>query len=87
MHQLGGRLLLTAQKMGLRRTYRRVRIMQIADLIFSETANAGSFKMRQDINVDSLYISTGNDAASYFRSEAYRINVFNLSQVRVAISR
>ena len=40
----------------------------------SETARANNFKIDQNLALDSVYISTGNDAIAYFRSTANRTN-------------
>ena len=53
----------------------------------SETTRTSNFKIYRKVALDSLYILTGNDVISYFRSAANRINVVILGYVRVAISR
>ena len=74
-------------KMGLRWAYRRLHVRQMADFDFLQNYESWQFQNLTDIALDSLYISTGNDVARYFRSAENRIKVFILGQFRVAISR
>ena len=59
----------------------------MADFDFLEATKASSFKVFKGIALNSLYISSGYDVTSYFRSAANCINVFLSGRVRVAISR
>ena len=67
--------------MGLKWAYiHLLRITQMADFDFLETANASRFKISNSIALNSLYIFIGNDVTSYFRSQANRMNVFILGR-------
>ena len=57
------------------------------EIIFMETAWASNSKIfHHQPSIDSLYISTGNNVVTYFRSAANRINVFIVDHVLVSIS-
>ena len=51
------------------------------DLVLNISETTKASKFRPSIALDSLYIFTGNDVASYFRSAANRINVFILGRL------
>ena len=75
--------------MGVKCAYRRLRnaLRKWLIVIVSETTKESSFKIQQALAIVSLYIFTGNDVTSYFRSAANRINVFSLCHVWIVISR
>ena len=52
----------------------------------SETIRASDFKISHSVGLDSLYIWTGNDVTSYFRSAANRIDVLILGHVWIVVS-
>ena len=52
-------------------------------LIFSETTNVSSFKIYHGTALNGLYMFTGKDVTSYFRTAENRINVLIFGQVRV----
>ena len=54
-------------KMGFRWTYRRLRITQIDDFDFPETAEAGNLQIYTDVVPEGLHVVTGNNVISYFR--------------------
>ena len=62
-------------KMGLKRTNRRLHITQMADLDFlSKTTEASSPQFHRIVIPDGIYITTGNDVITYFRSAPNRVH-------------
>jgi len=66
---------------------RRLRRHEMIFFNISETIRASDFKIYHNVALDSLYISTGNDVTSYFRSAANQTNVQMFGDILVAISR
>ena len=49
--------------------------MILGNIGLSETSRASDFKIYHKLSIDSLYISTGNDAIYYFQSAANHADV------------